>query len=174
MRTLVHIPVIHAPVDLGCRSTPEYDLAHARFWDGVREYVSGKAIDRVYSDSLFGPRLLALHTVREMAEEGSRHAAAICELVRAGSLLMGTESRLAFYAPGLSRDPLLRRDRYIARRIDRTLREDETGILFMGAAHKAHTLMPGTIHVESHCAGLEELREASRLFREQRRKSGSE
>jgi len=41
----------------------------------------------------------------------------------------------------------LRRDRYIARRIDETLREGEIGLLFMGAIHRTAEMLPPDIKV---------------------------
>lgn len=41
----------------------------------------------------------------------------------------------------------LRRDRYIARRIDETLEEGETGLLFMGAIHRTPEMLPPDIKI---------------------------
>ena len=42
---------------------------------------------------------------------------------------------------------ILRRDRYIARRINETLREGETGLLFMGAIHRTSEMLPPDIRI---------------------------
>ncbi len=46
------------------------------------------------------------------------------------------------------RDLLKRRDRFIAQRIDATLRRGETGLLFLGALHHAVEMLPDTIKVK--------------------------
>jgi pheromone shutdown protein TraB len=40
------------------------------------------------------------------------------------------------------------RDRFIAKRIDETLQAEETGLLFLGAAHRLDTLKSTDIRVE--------------------------
>ena len=47
------------------------------------------------------------------------------------------------------RDLLDRRDRFVAQRIDKTLQTGETGILFLGALHRAAAMLPNTIQVIS-------------------------
>jgi hypothetical protein len=58
---------------------------------------------------------------------------------------------------GVLRDLLDRRDRFIAQRVDKTLQAGETGILFLGALHRAAAMLPDTIQVmslsEFLCAG---------------------
>ena len=46
-------------------------------------------------------------------------------------------------------DLLDRRDHFIARRIDKTLLDGETGILFLGALHRATAMLPNSISVMS-------------------------
>ena len=41
------------------------------------------------------------------------------------------------------------RDAFIARRIDETLKEGETGILFLGMLHKVTEILPSDITVEN-------------------------
>ena len=47
-----------------------------------------------------------------------------------------------------SRELLAERDRFIARRIDETLRPGERGVLFIGALHRAREFLPADIRVE--------------------------
>jgi len=47
------------------------------------------------------------------------------------------------------RDLLDQRDRFVARRIDTTLGQDEMGILFLGAMHRALEWLPDSIEVVS-------------------------
>jgi hypothetical protein len=96
--------------------------------------------------------------VTELAQAGSRNHQLLLRLMARGAVLMGTESgellvqeyqlarqslaagspRAAGVAAALraSSDPLLqRRDQFIAQRINDTLTDGETGILFLGMLH---------------------------------------
>ncbi|MBI4027963.1 MAG: hypothetical protein HY360_23465 [Verrucomicrobia bacterium] len=109
--------------------------------------------------------------VRELAEKGSRNHQLLLRLMEKGATLMGTESaelllqeyQLAtqLYAPAVpratvkieSRDQAIRqsllqeRDRYIAERINHTLRPGETGILFLGILHSVDGRLDRDIRV---------------------------
>jgi hypothetical protein len=39
------------------------------------------------------------------------------------------------------------RDKYIAARIHETLRDDETGLLFLGVVHRANEMLPSDIRI---------------------------
>jgi hypothetical protein len=49
---------------------------------------------------------------------------------------------------GLFHDEFIeQRDRYIAQRINKTLHEGETGLLFIGALHRVYEMLPNDIHI---------------------------
>ena len=108
--------------------------------------------------------------VLELAAAGNRNHKLLLKLQERGAELMGTESpellmeeyrrATAEFASGStaptkigenkSRDTLLllgKRDRYVADRINRTLRAGESGILFMGMAHDVAKYLDPDIHV---------------------------
>ena len=100
--------------------------------------------------------------VHELAGAGSLNHQLVLELMGKGAVLVGTEdpqllireyqlqrrqmdaaARNDTAAPSLSgeaADVLAARDRFIAQRIAATLQDGETGLLFLGAAHRIDAL----------------------------------
>lgn len=103
--------------------------------------------------------------VREVAGRGSPNHQLILDLMGKGAQLVGTESselllkeyhqleRLARMRDAAERRDieacrrrlLMKRDEFIARRIDETLGEGETGILFIGLLHDVFRRIPADI-----------------------------
>jgi hypothetical protein len=109
LRRLVHIPIIHAPEDLGSqfefvrqahlarfgiRSWQQHRAAVARSWGEIRRAVArlpqSAGLIRIYQDGLpiCGQEM---ELVRELAAAGSENHRLILHLVAGGALLMGTE-----------------------------------------------------------------------------------
>lgn len=108
--------------------------------------------------------------VRDVAAQGSRNHQLLLRLMERGATLMGTEDppllvrelrrvRALLGAEALpkeAQEALLRegdellsaRDAFIARRIDETLREGETGVAFLGLLHRVDELLPGGFSVQ--------------------------
>lgn len=127
---------------------------------------------RVYQDGL--PNCgIEEYIVRDIAKKGSRNYQLILKLLNKGARLIGTEDPQLLVAEyknirdtlsqtetqkgdkGLveeykrrAKEYLFERDRYISHRIDETLKEDETGILFIGMMHKVDELLPEDIKKE--------------------------
>jgi len=142
-----------------------------RFWTEVELAINklDLAFDRVrvYQDGLpVSGREIQI--VTELAGAGSRNHAVLLHLVDKGAKLMGTESPellLEEYelakkglGPGeplgndeaaetLSLSLLNRRDRFIAHRINETLRPGETGIIFLGMLHSPEQWLENDIRV---------------------------
>ncbi len=128
----------------------------------VRIYQDGQVVD-----GYFGRKI-----VEEIASAGSKNHQIILGLVKNGAVLMKTESfellkeeyafikrimgaekpRDAEVAAAVykkRKDGLLQeRDRYIAKNIDKTLKNGEFGILFIGATHNVESELPSSIKVE--------------------------
>ena len=151
--------------------------ALAEFWNAMEIAMNGIALDfmkvRLYQDGL--PVCgLEEKIVRDLAQQGGANYRILLKLTRRGAKIEGTEdpdllrkeyelimAGLHTGAGGLGadaakdgnaevfRDLLERRDRFIAQRIDRTLQAGETGILFLGALHRATAMLPDTIQVMS-------------------------
>lgn len=104
---------------------------------------------RVYQDGLVADGALGRRIAEEASRRGSRNYQIILALVDSGACLQATEDpelllleRARLQGPrdtsasDLSHRELLeRRDAYIARKINSTLREGEQGVLFIGAGH---------------------------------------
>jgi hypothetical protein len=151
--------------------------ALAEFWNAMEIAMDGIALDfakvRLYQDGL--PVCgLEEKIVRDLAQQGGANYRILLKLKGRGAKIEGTEDpdllrkeyelimagihtgagSLGADAvkdgnAGVLRDLLDRRDRFIVQRIDRTLQAGETGILFLGALHRAAAMLPGTIQVTS-------------------------
>jgi hypothetical protein len=143
-------------------------------WDGLRTRLYEQPISwrhsRLYQDGLpvCGRER---DIVRDLAAQGSRNHQLLAELIERGAMLMGTEDpqlMVAEYrrvqslvqasqqrapetaAEQLKRegeDILRRRDAFIAQRIDTTLEEGETGVLFLGLLHRVDEILGETFDV---------------------------
>ena len=152
----------------------EHIKAVDEMWEGIRKRLCRLDIDhskvRIYQDGLplCGRELDIVHDV---AAQGSQNHRLVLSLVKRGASLEGTEDvqllleeygyiqaitnelepaerREEAKALSMKRKLLLRRrDRFIARRIDETLKEDETGILFAGMAHQIDKYLANDIQV---------------------------
>jgi len=130
-----------------------------KLWDDIESVLGGLCDEmdkvRVYQDGL---PISGNETdiVRDLADSGSRNHQLVLPLIEKGALLMGTESpdllleeyeiakrRLsAARRAGVKRREssgstslLQRRDKFIAERINDTLKEGEVGIIFLGMLH---------------------------------------
>jgi len=143
-------------------------------WEGLRDKLFALPLvwakTRVYQDGL--PLCGREHEiVRDLALQGSRNYQLLTELVRRGATLMGTESpelmvaeyrRVQSLVQAAEREApdtvveklksegeelLRRRDTFIANRIETTLEEGETGLLFLGLLHRVDELLDGKFDV---------------------------
>jgi hypothetical protein len=156
----------------GAAGWGERQRAVAEFWSDVRRAVGALRLDwrraRIYQDGLpvCGKEE---QIVRELAAAGSVNHQLVLELIGKGASLVGTEAPellLQEYqlqrrgiessggadgpraSPGEAADLLAARDDFIARRIDATLENGETGLLFLGAAHRLDALRELGVVVE--------------------------
>jgi len=148
----------------------------SKFWDEVERDVDAIAVDpktlRIYQDGLPCAGALGEKIVRETAERGSRNYQIIMNLMRKGAKIEATESpellrkeydyikAIIEAKTGAERvdaaskydkikDKLLDdRDDFIAQSINSTLKDDETGILFIGASHNILPKVAKDISVE--------------------------
>ncbi len=143
-------------------------------WDGLRAKLRALPLagpqTRLYQDGL--PVCGRESEIsRDLAAQGSRNHQLLVELMERGASLMGTESPELMvreyrriqqlvqasrsHAPDSLLEELKRegetllheRDVFIAERIDATLREGETGILFLGLLHRVDELLDGKLEV---------------------------
>ncbi|MDI6917688.1 MAG: hypothetical protein QMC80_07835 [Thermoplasmatales archaeon] len=147
---------------------------------------------RIYQDGQVVDGYFGVKIAEEIASAGSKNHQIILSLVKKGAGLMKTESfellkeeytfikkimgakkpRDAEVAAALykkRKNSLLKeRDRYIAKNIDKTLKNGEFGILFIGATHNVESELPSSIKVEY----LEEVKELSSKLLEMLREAG--
>lgn len=131
------------------------------FWKKISDNFANKDVLglRIYQDGLVVGGELGKEIVWKAAEAGSLNYKLIKHLITRGAIIEKTEDRelvkkerdyivkmITSKSPFtrlinklryiLAKDKLLeRRDRFIANQINRTLKEGETGILFLGARH---------------------------------------
>ncbi|MBM4274304.1 MAG: hypothetical protein FJ134_07585 [Deltaproteobacteria bacterium] len=144
-----------------------------RIWTEIEGVIDALGLDfgrvRLYQDGL-----AACHReeeiVKELAQKGSRNHQLLLRLMEKGATLMGTESGdllvqeyqlakqslttrpprsagVAAQRRALSVALLERRDQFIARRINDTLKPGETGVLFLGMLHSPERYLQRDIKV---------------------------
>jgi len=128
---------------------------------------------RIYQDGLPAGGETAQRIVEEVAQRGSPNYQIVRELLNRGAQIEKTEHagllqeeyrliRRILSAPGLatraqaqqayrrrSEGLLAQRDRFIAKRIDESLKEGEVGLLFIGASHRVKSYLPEDIEIIS-------------------------
>lgn len=177
MPRLIYVPIMHGGADMGSAAAG-YKAAfvarygerqwHARgvefdaVWQRIEQAIAALQLDwstvKLFQDSLpVCGNELAL--VRELAAQGSRNHRLLVALIGRGATLIGTESPallLEEYRLLLAPDRtggeaaalLERRDRFTAERVETSLGEADSGILFMGALHRVADYLSPHITVE--------------------------
>ena len=145
--------------------TPELWQSHkevvSAFWDSIGRFLDALDVNgfKVYQDGLVADGEEGLRIVRESGSQGSKNYEIVGRLLERGAVLVKTENlslvkleysyinkmtrsrslkerEVAALRYKLTRGKLLKqRDEFIAKRINETLAEGETGILFIGAYH---------------------------------------
>ncbi|MBU4000511.1 hypothetical protein KKG29_05090 [Patescibacteria group bacterium] len=144
------------------------------FWDNIEEYFKKQDAGnlKIYQDGLMADGDLGQKIIEEGAQKGSRNYRIVLELIRRGSEIRKTEDvallkeeynrilklaqskslwerTTAYIGYRFHKDRLMmKRDRFIAGTINRTLKEEETGVLFIGAYHDVLTHLAYDIAVE--------------------------
>jgi len=151
--------------DATAELTPELWQRHkeivSAFWDSISLFLVSLDVNgfKVYQDGLLADGEEGLRIVRESVSQGSKNYAIIGSLMERGAVLVKTESlslvkqeynyitkmtrskslkerEVAALRYKLAQGKLLKqRDEFIAGRINETLAEGETSILFIGAYH---------------------------------------
>ena len=156
----------------GKKKWEEHNIIIEDFWQGIRNKAFDLSLDypntRLYQDGLpVCGKEMAI--IEELVKMGSRNHQILMELIQLGAKLEGTEDPkllLEEYAylknasadldkpevkrryQRLAKSILQKRDSYIAQRIDKTLREGETGLLFIGIAHRVNEKLPKDIGID--------------------------
>lgn len=148
-----------------------------KFWNEVEKEIDVLDLDyskvRIYQDGLPCGGELGLKIVNETANNGSRNYQIVKKLIERGATIEATESPellrkeyeyIKAFANAQTeeekadarrrydevKDQLMEeRDAFIAKAIDATLKEGETGILFIGAFHNVIPKLPKDIEVRT-------------------------
>jgi hypothetical protein len=196
-------PVLNegAAAGLGRKLWQEHKGVVSAFWDSIARFVD--ALDvvgfKVYQDGLLADGAGGLKIVREGINVGSKNYEIIDKLLKRGAVLVKTEDLSLVkqeyeYITSIARAQSLKeketasqlyrrvqnkllqqRDEFIARRIQETLGDGETGILFLGAYHDILSRLAPDIQVvqvkdaakvREYHQRLASRRRDSRLFRQ--------
>ena len=157
----------------GEREWEEHNRTIQSFWKGLQERIAGLNLDcsntHLYQDGL--PACgKEIDIVTDLARQGSQNHRLLLGLVDQGANLVGTEDPQILFeeyqlwhnvltAPEEQRQEALqrykskgkellaRRDEYIQHRIDITLPDNSTGLLFVGLMHRVDEGLPKDISV---------------------------
>ena len=145
------------------------------YWEAIESYFENIDLyikgTKIYQDGMFVDGEIALKLISDGIKSGSQNSAIVSKLINRGAILVKTEDfkmvkaeydglqlilksksnikkliqlvRYKILKPILLR----RRDLFIAATIDKTLEQNETGILFIGAYHKVIKKLPNDITV---------------------------
>jgi len=157
------------------------------FWDAISDYFDSIEVKgmKIYQDGMVGEDKIGKKIVEDTAKAGSKNYQLVSRLLERGAVLVKTEDFklvkqeydrllaitqaksilrkvMAFLKYKLVKTILLnKRDAFIAKRIDETLRSGEKGILFIGAFHKIKGRLPKNIQVR-------EIKDTDKIRRYQR------
>ncbi|MFA5805907.1 MAG: hypothetical protein WC879_14820 [Melioribacteraceae bacterium] len=160
--------------DLGEDIWKEHQRTVERLWDVISDYFASIDVSgmKIYQDGMIAEGELGEKIVEECVKAGSRNYELIAKLLKRGATLIKSEDfnlvkeerdRLfkitqaktkleklfGFIRYKLTKNTLLnKRDKFIALRIDESLPEDQTGILFIGAYHNIRPKLHRDIQIK--------------------------
>jgi hypothetical protein len=143
------------------------------FWDSISRFLDSIDVNgfKVYQDGMVADGVDGLRIVRESVSQGSKNYEIVGRLIERGTILVKTEAfslvkqeysyitkmtrsrslkekEVAALRYKLAKGKLLKqRDEFITERINETLAEGETGIVFIGAYHNIIPLLLADIKV---------------------------
>jgi hypothetical protein len=143
------------------------------FWDSIDGYFDALNVKnfKIYQDGLVANGVVGSKIVADGVKKGSKNYEVVSRLIKRGAQLVKTES---FPAVKKEYDYLIqitkakksikkiiaalnykfhkkillkKRDEFIAKTIDNTLKQDETGVLFLGSHHEIIPRLPEDIEI---------------------------
>ena len=159
--------------DLGEDVWKEHQRTVEGFWDVITDYFDSVDASgmKIYQDGMVAEGEIGEKIVEEGLNLGSRNYQLVSKLLKRGAILVKTEvfklvkkerdrllaitqaksitqKIIAFIRYKLVKNRLLsKRDNYIAKRIDETLNNSATGIIFIGAYHNIKERLPKDIQI---------------------------
>lgn len=171
----------------------EFWKAHLRtiegFWDVIIDYFASIDVSKmkIYQDGMAAEGEIGEKIAKEVANSGSRNYELVVSLLKRGAILVKTEDfslvkeerdnllkmtqaktkfeeLFGFIRYKLTKNIILnKRDKFIARRIDNTLQDGQTGILFIGAYHNTERKLSKDILINE-IKNVQKVREYHRLL----------
>lgn len=143
------------------------------FWDAIDIYLDSIDVAgmKIYQDGMMAEGELGKIIIDEGVKAGSRNHEIVSKLLKKGAILVKTEEfkyvkeeqdmlkaiikakstfqkLIEYLKYKLVKNRMLyKRDKYISKRIDETLGQNETGILFIGAAHNIKKMLPKDLQI---------------------------
>ena len=159
------------------------------FWNVISHYFDSIDVSgmKIYQDGLVADGEVGQTIVEEIAKTGSKNYELVSRLLKRGAILVKTEDLnlvkqerdrllaitrarsmtqklIAFIKYKVVKVRLLnKRDDFIAKRIDETLNQNDTGILFIGAFHNIQKKLPKSIQI-SEIKNIEKVKAYQRLL----------
>lgn len=175
--------------DLGEDVWKEHKKTVEGFWDAIIEYFDSVDVSKmkIYQDGMVAEREVGEKIVEEGIKSGSKNYELVLRLLKRGAFLVRTEDfnlvkeerdrllaitqaksiaqkLIGFIKYKLVKNRLLnKRDKFIAKRVDKTLKHSEKGILFIGAYHNIKKRLPKDIHIRE-IKDAEKVKEYHRLL----------
>jgi hypothetical protein len=175
--------------DLGEELWKEHLKTVETFWEELSRYfgtihVSGM---KIYQDGMIAEGEVGRMIVQEGVKSGSKNYELVSKLLKRGAILVKTEDfklvkkerdsliaitqaksltekLIAFIKYKVTKNILLnKRDEFIARRVNETLKLVETGIIFIGAYHNIKGRLPKDIRI-TEIKNTEKVREYQKLI----------
>ncbi len=175
--------------ELGEQLWQEHKKTVEGFWDAIAEYFDSINVSKmkIYQDGMVAEGEIGEKIVEEGIKSGSKNYELVSRLLQRGAVLVKTEdfnlvkeeldrlrgitgakSRckklIAFIKYKFTKNRLLdKRDNFIAKRVDKTLKHSEKGILFIGAYHDIKKRLPKNIHIRE-IKDVEKIKEYQQLL----------
>ena len=175
--------------DLGEELWKEHIKTVEGFWDELSHYFDSIDVSgmKIYQDGMVAGGEVGQKIVEEGAKSGSKNYELIARLLQRGAILFKTEDfklvkkerdrliaitqakslpekLIAFMKYKVIKNRLLnKRDEFIARRIEETINQDGTGIIFIGAFHNIKERLPKDVRIME-IKNTEKVREYQKLI----------
>jgi len=159
---------------LGREVWEEHKKTVEGFWDALSYYFDSLDVSgmKIYQDGMVAEGEIGEKIVEEGIKAGSKNYEVLSKLLKRGALLVKTEEfklvkkeheqllaitraksifkkLIVFIKYKLVKDRLLdKRDDFIAKRVDETLNQGESGIVFIGAYHDIKKKLPQDIQIK--------------------------
>lgn len=175
--------------DLGEEIWMEHQKTVEGLWEAISNYFDAQDVTgtKIYQDGMVAEGKIGEKIVEEGVQQGSKNYQLISRLLNRGAILVKTEDfplvkqerdhlvamtqakstiqKLTAFIryKFVKRKLLKKRDEFIVKKIDGTLKHGEKAVLFIGAAHNVKEILPESFQV-TEIKDIQKVREYQRLF----------